>query len=201
MMKNISLIPACAVFLTCLCSSPAASAGDQAKAIVNSLDPKSLNELFEALPTQPGAALANIVPHGPNKFRFLFIWPGTNPLMTYDRVRESFVDRFTVFTGQLKPLADGYCLGSDNVLFGTATYGEFGVNVAYRDIEVYYQFGWRPACEGIYVKATDLEHAKSAQSHARGYGAATPTPAPERQSPAEQLKPFLNSPAGVPPKE
>jgi hypothetical protein len=181
-------------------------AGDQTKAIINSLDPKSLNELFDALPTSPGAALANVVPHGPNKFRFLFIWPATNPLMTFDRVRESFVDRFTLLSRQLKPMALGYCLGSDNVVFGTTTYGEYGVNVAYRDIEVYYQFGWSPACRGIYLKAADLEQTGPAQSHARGYGAARPAPTPapvqEPRTPDEQLKPFLSSPpAGGSPKQ
>ena len=97
MMQNIPQKAAGAVISAWLCAVPAAWAGDQAKAIVNSLDPKSMNELFEALPAQPDAALTNIVPVSPNKFRFLFVWPGSNPLMTYDRVGLSFADRFAAF--------------------------------------------------------------------------------------------------------
>jgi len=100
-----------------------------------------MNELFDALPHQPDAALTNIIPVSPNKFRFLFVWPGSNPLMTYDRVGRSFGDRFAAFAGQLKPMATGYCLPSQNMFFGTTTYGVDEVNVAYRDIEVHYQFG------------------------------------------------------------
>jgi hypothetical protein len=200
MMKNISRNAAGAVLLAWLCAAPQAWAGDQAKAIINSMDAKSMNELFEALPAQPDAALANIIPNGPNKFRFLFIWPSSNPLMTFERVRESFVDRFTAFSTQMKPLAAGYCLGSDNVLFGTATYGEQAVNVAYRDIEVYYQFGWRPACRGVYIKAAAMEQLKGGHPQHRGYGASLPAPH-EQQSPEDQLKPFLSAPAATPPLE
>ena len=122
--------------------------------------------------------------------------------MTYDRVHQSFVERFTAFASQLKPLAAGYCLGSDSALFGTTTYGQQGVNVAYRDIEVYYQLGWQPACRGLYIKAADMEQLKNAQTHRRGYGAALPAPpAQDPQTPADQLKPFLSAPAAAPPLE
>jgi hypothetical protein len=206
MMKNRSPSAAGSVLLAWLCATSAAWAGDQAKAIVNSLDPKNMNALFDAAPAQPGAALTNIVPNGPNKFRFLFIWPDSNPLMTYDRVHQSFVERFTAFAKQLKPLAAGYCLGSGSALFGTTTYGQQEVNVAYRDIEVYYRFGWQPACRGLYIKAADMEQLKDAQTHHRGYGAALPAPPPslpaqDRQTPADQLKPFLSAPPAAPPLE
>jgi hypothetical protein len=203
MIKSISLNIACG-FLVAWLGAASAWAGDQTKAVINSVDPKSMNELFDALSTQPDAALANIVPNGPNKFRFLFIWPGSNPLMTYERVRESFADRFAAFTKQLKPLATGYCLGSDSVIFGTATYGEYPVNAAYRDIEVYYQFGWRPACQGLYVKSADVEQLRDAHTHRGGYGAVLPAPPPslpaqEPEAPADQLKPFLSAPGANPP--
>ena len=110
--------------------------------------PKEHERAFRGSAAQPDAALTNIVPVSPNKFRFLFVWPGSNPLMTYDRVGLSFADRFTAFANQLKPLASGFCLPSQSMYFGTTTYGEDEVNVAYRDIEVHYQFGWQPALRG-----------------------------------------------------
>lgn len=204
MMQNIPQKAAGAVISAWLCAVPAAWAGDQAKAIVNSLDPKSMNELFEALPAQPDAALTNIVPVSPNKFRFLFVWPGSNPLMTYDRVGLSFADRFTAFANQLKPLAFGFCLPSQSMYFGTTTYGEDEVNVAYRDIEVHYQFGWQRPCEGRYINAAEMDQLTSPQAHHGGYGMAVPAPSPalpaqEPPTPEEGLKPFIKAPAAAPP--
>ncbi len=207
MMQKISYTAAGAALAACLYAMPAAWAGDQAKGIVNGLDPKSMNELFDALPHQPDAALTNIIPVSPNKFRFLFVWPGSNPLMTYDRVGRSFGDRFAAFAGQLKPMATGYCLPSQNMFFGTTTYGVDEVNVAYRDIEVHYQFGWQPACQGRYIKAAELELLSSMPTHHGGYGAALPAPHPpvpaqqEPRSPEDGLKPFINSPAPAAPLE
>jgi hypothetical protein len=206
MMKNIPHKAAGALISAWLCAMPAAWAGDQAKAIVNSLDPKSMNELFEALPQQPDAALTNIVPVSPNKYRFLFIWPGSNPVMTYDRVGRSFADRFSAFAGQLKPMATGFCLPSQNLFFGSTTYGKDEVNVAYRDIEVHYQFGWQPPCQGSYIKAAEIEQLTGQQTYHGGYGAASPAapsalPAQELPPPEEGLKPFLNAPAAAPPLE
>ncbi len=97
-----------------------ASAADQAKAIVNSLDPKSINELFEVARRQPDAALTNISPVSANTFRFLFIWPASNPTMTYDRVGRSFAERFAGFAEQWKLLAAGFCLTSARMVFATA---------------------------------------------------------------------------------
>jgi hypothetical protein len=209
MMQNIPQKAAGAVIFAWLCAAPAAWAGDQAKSIVNSLDPKSMNELFEALPTQPDAALTNIVPVGPNKFRFLFIWPGSNPVMTYDRVGRSFTDRFAAFASQLKPLAVGYCIPSQSLYFGTTTYGEDEVNVAYREIEVRYEFGWQPPCQGRYIKAAEIEALAPEQAYHGGYGMAVPAPQPspalppaqEQTAPQDGLKPFLNAPAGPAPAE
>jgi hypothetical protein len=206
MIQKISYMAAGAALAGWVSAMSVAWAGDQAKTIINGLDPKSMNGLFDALPRQPDAALTNIIPVSPNKFRFLFIWPGSNPLMTYDRVGRSFADRFTAFAAQLKPLATGYCLPSKNMFFGTASYGEKEVNVAYRDIEVHYQFGWQPACGGQYIKAAELELLSSMPAHHGGYGAALPVPHPtvpaqEPRSPMEGLKPFINSPAAAPPLE
>jgi hypothetical protein len=162
-----------------------------------------MNELFEALPHQPDAALTNILPVSPNKFRFLFVWPASNPLMTYDRVGRSFAERFAMFASQMNPLAVGFCLPSQNLYFGTATYGEEEVNLAYRDIEVHYQFGWQPPCEGLYIKAAEIEKLLAQQTGHEGYAAPAPSrpdaapPAP--QTPEESLKPFLQAPASSPP--
>ncbi len=205
MMQDTSKRAAAAVISAWLCAISPAWAGDQARTIINSLDPKSMNELFDALPHQPDAALTNIVPVAPNKFRFLFIWPGSNPLMTYDRLGRSFVDRFVAFATKLQPLATGFCLPSESLYFGTAPYGEEEVNVAYRDIEVHYQFGWQPACEGRYIKAAEIEQLLSQQSPQRGYGAsipAAPSALPAQELPPEEgLKPFLRAPAAHPPLE
>lgn len=206
MMRHKSHRAIAAGFLACFSAISAASAGDQAKAILNSLDPKSMNELFDALPHQPDAALTNITPISPNKFRFLFIWPASNSLMTYDRVGRSFAERFTLFAGQLRPLATGFCLTSRNMFFGNAAYGEEDVNVAYRDIEVHYQFGWQGPCAGRYILASELEQiAAPAYSYEGGYGAALPAapglPAKEPSSPEENLKPFLSAPADARPPQ
>ena len=77
--------------------------------------------------------------------------------MTYDRVGRSFAERFAAFAEQLRPLATGFCLPAANLFFGITTYGEEEVNVAYRDIEVRYQFGWQPACQGRYIQAAEIE--------------------------------------------
>ncbi len=108
MMKHLPYkIPGMVLFAWLFAVS-GALAGDQAKSIVNAIDPKSMNELFEALPRQPDAALTNILPISPNKFRFLFVWPAYNPVMTYDRVGRSFVERFAAFATQVQPLATGF---------------------------------------------------------------------------------------------
>src|SRR5690242_6699325 len=85
-----------------LLSSLPAAANDQAKTIVNGIEPKSMNQLLEMSRTQPDAALTNIVPLSANKFRFLFVWPASNPLMTYDRIGRSFAERFLGLTENLR---------------------------------------------------------------------------------------------------
>jgi hypothetical protein len=201
MMRHKSYKATAAVVLASLCAASGALAGDQAKAIVNSLDPKSLNELFEALPQQPDAALTNITPTGPNKFRFLFIWPASNASMTYDRVGRSFAERFIAFAGQLNPIATGFCLTSRSMLFGTTTYGEEEVNVAYRDIEVRYPFGWQAPCPGRYIPVSELDKIAVHPTYGTGFGASPPEQSKEPKPPEEGLKPFLSAPAAPPPLE
>ena len=164
-----------------------ASAGDQAKEIVNSLDPKSMNDLFEVARRQPDAALTNITPVSANTFRFLFIWPASNPTMTYDRVGRSFAERFAYFAEQWKLLAAGFCLSGANLAFGTTTYGEQEVNIAYRNIEVRYAMGKQANCEGRYISLAEVEKTLKSSSASNGYSIGSLPAAPE-----EGLKPFLN---------
>jgi len=166
-----------------------ASAGDQARAIVNALDPKSMNELFEVARRQPDAALTNISPVSANTFRFLFIWPASNPTMTYDRVGRSFAERFVQFADQWRLLAAGFCLSGPNLGFGTATYGEEEVNVAYRDIEVRYALGRQAPCQGRYISIAEVERTlRPSAAYSMG---ALPSPPQQSTAPEEGLKPFL----------
>jgi hypothetical protein len=164
-----------------------ASAGDRAKEIVDGLDAKSMNELFEVARRQPDAALTNITPVSANTFRFLFIWPASNPTMTYDRVGRSFAERFAYFAEQWKLLAAGFCLSGSNLAFGTTSYGEQEVNVAYRNIEVRYAMGRQASCEGRYISLAEVEKTLKASSASNGYSIGALPAAPE-----EGLKPFLN---------
>jgi hypothetical protein len=171
-------------------------AGDQTKAIVESLDAKSVYELFEVAQRQPDAALTNITPIKANTFRFLFVWPASNSFMTYERVGRSFAERFANFAGQFTRLAVGFCLPSRTMYFGTAFYGEMEVNVAYRDIEVQYLFGWRPPCQGKYIPLREIEPGITSSALLGHPGMPAPLPdAPSRQTkPEEELRPFLNPP-------
>jgi hypothetical protein len=189
-----------ALIFALLLPASGAWAGDQAKAILNALDPKSMNDLFAALPKQPDAALTNITPVSPNKFRFLFIWPASNGFMTYERVGRSFAERFAAFAGQMKPLAVGFCLTSRSMYYGSAAYGEEEVNIAYRDIEVRYAVGWQAPCAGRYLPASEIEQLALPPPPYGSHGAALPqspgtSPRKPASPPAENLKPFLNSPA------
>ncbi len=189
-------IAAAGFLALCLPIPEASAAGDQTKAIVNSLDPKSMSELFDVVRRQPDAALTNITPVSANKFRFLFVWPASNPAMTYERVGRSFAERFAIFADQWKLLAAGFCLPSASLLFGTAAYGEEEVNVAYRDIEVRYNLGLQAPCEGRYISQAEVERTlKSAAAASNGYSVG-PMPSPSEQltAPEEGLKPFLNPP-------
>jgi hypothetical protein len=189
-----------AIIFAALSPVSGAWAGDQAKTILNGLDPKSMNELFAALPKQPDAALTNISPISPNKFRFLFVWPASNAFMTYERVGRSFAERFATFAGQLKPLAVGFCLTSRNMYYGAAPYGDEEVNIAYRDIEVRYPAGWQAPCAGRYITASEIEQLALPPPPYGSHGAALPPQpgtAPKKpvSPPEESLKPFLNAPA------
>jgi hypothetical protein len=202
--KNITFNSVAASLIAFFICTSAATAGDQAKAVLNAIDPKSMNELLEVSRRQPDAALTNIMPVGANKFRFLFVWPASNPVMTYERVGRSFAERFSIFSDQLKLLAMGYCLPSKTMFFGTATYGAEELNVAYRDIEVRYKFGWQPPCPGHYIAASELEQAAKPVRPAIGYGTGAPQPppaTPQGQGPTpDGLTPFLQEPP-VPPSQ
>jgi hypothetical protein len=187
MIRQLTLKCFAAGFLAlCIPVSAASAGGDQAKAIINGLDPKSMNELFEVARRQPDAALTNITPVSANRFRFLFIWPASNPAMTYDRVGRSFAERFAYFAEQWKLLAAGFCLSGANLAFGTASYGEQEVNVAYRNIEVRYAMGRQANCEGRYISLAEVEKTLKSSSAPKGYSIGALPTAPE-----EALKPFL----------
>lgn len=189
MIRNLTVRLFAGLFFLNLLVSQAAAV-DQAKAIVNALDPSSMNELFEVAHSQPDAALTNIIPVSANTFRFLFVWPQSNPTMTFDRVGRSFAERFAYFAQQWKLLAVGFCLSGTTMTFGTAPYGEEQVNVAYRDIEVRYAMTHQPACQGRYVSLAEMEDTVKSPAIPKGYSiGALPL------SPAEGLKPFLPSPA------
>jgi hypothetical protein len=197
--------PFCKALAACLAAIVAmaceASAADHAKSILNSLDPKSMNELFAVSRNQPDAALTNIAPVSANTFRFLFIWPASNPAMTYDRVGRSFAERFAGFAGQMRLLVRGFCLPSRSMYFGTAVYGDEEVNVAYRDIQVYYQFGWQPACTGRYISISEIEQRTTPAVTSGGYGSAPLAPMVPSEQPAtpeQGLKPFLSPPSSPP---
>ena len=180
---------------------PDAFAGDHAKEIVNALDPKSMNELFEVSRRQPDAALTNIVPASANTFRFMFIWLASNPTMTYDRVERSFAERFAFFADQWRLLAAGFCLSGSNLSFGTTAFGEEEVNVAYRDIEVRYAMGRQGPCDGRYISFAEVEHTLKAASEPSGYSIGSfPLPSQQLTTPQEGLKPFLNPNAPAPPE-
>ena len=187
MIRHLTLKSFAASLLALFIPVSAASAGDQAKAIINGLDPKSMNELFEVARRQPDAALTNIIPVSANTFRFLFIWPASNPAMTYDRVGRSFAERFAYFAEQWKLLAAGFCLSGANLAFGTTTYGEQEVNIAYRNIEVRYAMGRQANCEGRYISLAEVEKTLKSSSASNGYSIGSLPAAPE-----EGLKPFLN---------
>jgi hypothetical protein len=179
-------------------------AGDHVRSIVNGLEPKSIDELFEVSRRQPDAAMTSIAPTAPNTFRFLFVWPSSNPVMTYERVGQSFTERFAGFASDLNLLAVGFCLPTHTLLFGTAFFGEREVHVAYRDIEVRYLFGLRRPCAGRYISIVEIqEHLASRAPHAR-LGARRRIPeAPSKQmtAPEEGLQPFLNPPPAAAPLE
>ena len=195
MIRQLTLKTFAASLLALCVPVSAASAGDLAKAIINGLDPKSMNDLFDVARRQPDAALTNITPVSANTFRFLFIWPASNPTMTYDRVGRSFAERFAYFAEQWKLLAAGFCLSGANLAFGTTTYGEQDVNIAYRDIEVRYAMGKQANCEGRYISLAEVEKTLKSSSASNGYSIGSLPAAPE-----EGLKPFLN-PVPIAPSE
>jgi hypothetical protein len=203
MNKNIVCKGAAIGLVAFAISASAASAGEQAKQIINGLPPEIMNELLEKSREQPGVHFTSIGSISANKHRFLFVWPGTNPVMTYDEIERNFADRFLVFADRLKPFATGFCLPSRDLVFGMATYGEERVNVAYRDIEVRYQASWQPPCPGRYIAASDVEEALKPKYPSLGYGAGLtrqPLPRPNGQAAPDSLTPFLGQPPSPPPQ-
>ena len=192
MIRQITFNGFAAGLLALCIPASGAFAGDQAKTIVNGLDPKSMNDLFEVARRQPDAALTNITPVSANTFRFLFIWPASNPAMTYDRVGRSFAERFAFFAEQWRLLAAGFCLSGPNLAFGTAPYGDKEVNVAYRNIEVRYAMGRQAPCDGRYLSMAEVERTLRPSAASNGYSIGS-LPSPSQQiAPEEGLKPFLN---------
>lgn len=177
-----------------------ARAGDQAKAIVNALEPRSVDELFEVSRRQPDAAMTSIAPTTPNTFRFLFVWPSSNPVMTYERVGQSFTERFAGFARELNLLAVGFCLPMHTLFFGTALFGEREVHIAYRDIEVRYLFGPRRPCAGRYISFAEIEAHMASTAPFAHLGPPRIPGAPSKQmtAPEEGLQPFLNPPPAAP---
>ena len=195
-------IGAIAGILMLAMGASAAYAEDQAKTIINSLDPKTMNELLSMVKSQPDAALTNIMPIAANKFRFLFVWPASNTIMTQERIGRSFAERFILFAEQRKLLATAYCLTSKTMFFGRSEYGGEDFDVAYRDIEVRYQFGLKTPCAGKYIAAAELEQPETpVRPQKQGYngGFSLPPPPPAQPVPAEEgLKPFLKSAPATP---
>lgn len=192
-----------AAALLALCASaPDAFAGDPVRDIVNALDPRSMNELFDVARAQPDAALTNIVPASANTFRFLFVWPSSNPVMTYNRVERSFAERFAYFAEQWKLLATGFCLSGSSLSFGSAAYGEEMVNVAYRTIEVRYAMGPQVPCKGRYVSLAEVESSLNAAAAGGSRYSVGPLTAPSQHltAPQDGLKPFLNPAPSAPPE-
>lgn len=179
-----------------------ARAGDQAKAIVSGLEAKSVDELFEVSRRQPDAAMTSIAPTTPNTFRFLFVWPSSNPVMTFERVGQSFVERFAGFARELNLLAVGFCLPTQTLLFGKALFGEREVHFAYRDIEVRYLFGLRPPCPGRFLTIAEIEaHLASTAPFTHFSRRRLPgAPSTPMTPPEEGLQPFLNPPLAAPPQ-
>ncbi len=96
-------------------------------------------------------------------------------------------------------MAVGFCLPAHNMFFGSALYGEQEVNVAYRDFEVRYMFGWQSPCVGRYIPIGEIEQSLASIT-ARGYVATPPLPEapPPSATPEESLKPFLTPKPDVP---
>ncbi len=197
MIRQLTLKSFAASLLALCVPVSGAVAVDRAREIVNALDPKTMNELFEVARRQPDAALTNITPVSANMFRFLFVWPASNPTMTYDRVGRSFAERFAFFADQWKLLAAGFCLNGPNLAFGATAYGEEEVNVAYRDIEVRYAIGTQTHCDGKYLSMAEVEQAVKATAAPRGYSIGS---LPSQHTPQEGLKPFLTPPVSAPPE-
>jgi len=161
-----------------------------AREILANVDAGAMRDLMEAARTQPDVALVNIMPVNDNKFRYVFIWPASNPMMSEDRVGRSFLDRFLQFAHNQRFLATGFCLTPDGMGLLSASYGDVEVNVAFRNIEVYRDFGWREPCTGKFVTAQEVEKQKAIFDAVKRNPLPLPPP-PARDNPSDGLSPFL----------
>ncbi len=179
-------------FIAALVSAgiPLAAQPTSVRDILARIDAKAMRDLLDAAREQPDVALTNIIPVADNKFRYVFVWPAENTMMTEDRVGRSFLERFVQFASAQRYLANGFCLTPDGMGFVSATYGGAKVNLAFRDIEVYRDFGWREKCAGKFVTSEDVEKQKRAAEAAARRALPLPPP-PARDAPSDGLSPFL----------
>lgn len=163
-LKQLALV----ALIAAACSGQALSQPTTARQIVDRIDPAKLRELILAAQTQPDVALTNILPTGDNKFRYVFIWPAENPVMTIDRVNRSFTERFLSFASAQRFLTTGYCLTPHGIGLLSTTYGTTKLIMAYRDIEVHRDIGWRETCRGLFVTAAEVDgQIRAAEAMAR----------------------------------
>lgn len=177
-----------ALFVAPLAIAPAHSQAQSAtvRDILARIDPKALRELLDTAKEKPDVALTNIVPTEDNKFRYVFVWSAGNA-MTEERIGRSFLERFLQFASKQRYLATGYCLTPNGMGLVTATYDQEKINLAFRDIEVHRDFGWREKCAGKFITAAELE----AQKNMANRRALPLPPPPARENPSDGLSPFL----------
>jgi hypothetical protein len=180
---------------TCLLPAPLAAQSTKFRDTLDRVDPAAMRQLLAQAKDQPDVALTNIVPVEDNKFRFIFIWPAEYTMMTEDRINRSFAQRFLQFTTSQEFLATGYCLTPSGIGFLASTYGDQKVNMAYREIEVYREIGWRDHCRGKLVTSAQLAELKKEKEAATSHMLPVPPPAGD---PGDGVSPFLK---GIEPPE
>jgi hypothetical protein len=180
---------------TCLLPAPLAAQSYKFRDTLERIDPAAMRQLLDQAKDQPDVALTNIVPVEDNKFRFIFIWPAEYTMMTEDRINRSFAQRFLQFTSSQEFLATGYCLTPQGLGFLTSTYGDQKVNMAFREIEVYREIGWRDHCRGKLVTSTQLAELKREKEAATSRMLPLP---PTGEAPGDGVSPFLK---GIEPPE
>jgi hypothetical protein len=162
------------------------------------IDPKAMRQLLAQAKEQPDVALTNIVPVDANRFRFVFVWPAEYTMMTEDRINRSFAQRFLQFTSEQKFLATAYCLTPPRIGFLASTYGEEKVNMAFRNIEVYRDIGWRDPCRGKLVTAAEIDELRQKKDEEKSSLLPLPPPVPNQDKQEDSVAPFLK---GIKPPE